>query len=329
VSVDNDLWDDVADIFCSRSNKRFARELLEMDKEAKRLAVLEASDQERLMRQEAEDMESGGDSERPEEYSDTRSAATDSVIYHRLLDSLDALRNERERILEERTQSLDDLISREGGSVVVVPETQEERGRKPVRIAIQDGQVLSDSNDEEDGDTPFPRGGAGARLDLGGADGSGALGRIEGAKRAGVPSFLDVFSPRMVLAGFPPGPGLAGTGASPQTKSGGDMEGDAEEDYKGMDYDTDLAEEVYYYILGATQPWTVGRIFQAATKKFTGTDQSALHATIVATLVTMRKTAQHVLMLSIRAGPPSLQDPAILVYLDLSQVEFYQGGTML
>jgi len=198
------------------------------------------------MRQEAEDVESGGDSEGPEEYSDTRSAATEDVIYHRLLDSLDALRDERERILEERTQSLDDLISREGGSVVVVPETQEERGRKPVRIAIQDGQVLSDSDDEEDGNTPFPRGGAGARLDLGGADGSRALGRIEGAKIAGLPSFMDVFSPRMALAGFPPGPGLAGTGVSPKTEDGGDMEGDVEEDYKGMEYDTDLAEDVYY-----------------------------------------------------------------------------------
>jgi len=36
VSVDNDRWDDVADIFCSRSDKRFARELLEMNKEEKR-----------------------------------------------------------------------------------------------------------------------------------------------------------------------------------------------------------------------------------------------------------------------------------------------------
>jgi len=65
---------------------------------------------------------------------------------------------------------------------------------------------------------------------------------------------------------------------------------DAGDDYKGMEYDADLAEDVYYYILGATQPWTVGRIFRAASKKFTGTDRSTLHATIVATLVTMRKT---------------------------------------
>jgi len=96
-----------------------------------------------------------------------------------------------------------------------------------------------------------------------------------------------------------------------------------------MDYDTDLAEDVYYFILGAAQPWTVGRIFRAASRKFMGTDRSTLHATIVATLVTMRKTAQHVLMSSIRAGPPSPHDPAIPVYMDLSQIEFYQGGSML
>jgi len=230
MAVDNDQADDVDDILCSRSDKRFAKELLEMDKEEKRLAVLEASDQERLMRQEAEDMESGGDSEGLEEYSDTRSAATDDVIYHRLLDLLDALRDERERILEERTRSSVGMISNESGSVVVVPETQEERGRKPVRIAIQDGQVLSDSDDEEDGNTPFPRGGAGARLDLGGADGSGTKGRMEGAKMLGMPSFMDVFSPRMVLAGLPPAPGLADAGVSPKDEDGRAMEGDAEEE---------------------------------------------------------------------------------------------------
>jgi len=40
VPVNDDQWDDVDDIFCSRSDKRFAKELLEMDKEEKRLAVL-------------------------------------------------------------------------------------------------------------------------------------------------------------------------------------------------------------------------------------------------------------------------------------------------
>jgi len=239
------------------------------------------------------------------------------------------MRDERERILEEKTRNFEELTSTGCGPVDVIPETQEERGRNPLRIAIQDGQVLSDSDDEEDGSTPFPRGGAGARLDLKGADGSRATGRIEKEKGLAVPSFMDVFSPRMALAGFPPGSGLAGTGASPQTNDGRAGDRDAEEDCKGMEYDMDLAEDVYYHILGATQPWTVGRIFRAAVKKFTRTFRSTLHATIVATLVTMRKTAQHVLMSSIRAGPPSPDDPAIPVYMDLSQVEVYQGGLML
>jgi len=164
---------------------------------------------------------------------------------------------------------------------------------------------------------------------LEGAEGSKATGRKEEAKKSSVASFMNVFSPRMALAGFLPGHGVGGTEASPQTNDRGAVDGDAEEDCKGMEYDTDLAENVYYYILGATQPWTVVRIFRAAVKKFTGTDRSTLLATIVATLVTMRKTAQHVLMSSIRAGPPSPDDPAIPVYMDLSQVEFYQGGLML
>jgi len=126
VSVTDEWWDDVLNIACYRSEKRFEKELLEMDKEEKRLAVLEASDQERLLRQEAEDLESGGDSEGPDEYSDSRSAATDEVIYHRLLDSLDVMRCERERILKEWTRSLEYLTSIGGGLLNVIPETQEE-----------------------------------------------------------------------------------------------------------------------------------------------------------------------------------------------------------
>jgi len=45
-SLDNDGWVDVDDVSCYRSERRFAKELLEMDKEERRLAVLEASDQE-------------------------------------------------------------------------------------------------------------------------------------------------------------------------------------------------------------------------------------------------------------------------------------------
>jgi len=152
---------------------------------------------------------------------------------------------------------------------------------------------------------------------------------MEGIRASGVASFMEAFSPRMALAEFLPGHGIGDTGSNTQTDGGGAVDEDAEEDCKGMEYDTDLAEDVYYYILGATQPWTVGRIFRAPVKKFTGTDRSTLHATIVATLVTMRKTAQHVLMSSIRAGTPSPDDPAIPVYMDLSQVEFYQGGLAL
>jgi len=111
-----------------------------MDKEEKRLAVLEVSDQERLMRQEAKDLESGGgDSEGQDEYSDTRSAATDEVIYHRLLDSLDVLRCERERIITERTRSLEDLTSSGGGLLDFVPETQEEHGRGTPGVALEGG----------------------------------------------------------------------------------------------------------------------------------------------------------------------------------------------
>jgi len=83
-------------------------------------------------------------------------------------------------------------------------------------------------------------------LDLKKADVSRATGRMEEASRLGVASFMDVFSPRMALAGFLLGYGVEGTGSSPQTDEGRAVDGDAEEDCKGMEYDTDLAEDVYY-----------------------------------------------------------------------------------
>jgi len=76
------------------------------------------------------------------------------------------MRCERKRILEERNRSLEDLISIGVGLVDGIPETQEERGRGTRGVAMEDGQVFSDSDDEATGGTFFPRGGAGATLDL-------------------------------------------------------------------------------------------------------------------------------------------------------------------
>jgi len=157
VSLTDKCWADVINISCYRSEKRFEKELLQMDKEEKRLAVFEASDQEHLMRQEGEDLESGGDSRDQDEYSDSRSAAVDEVIYHRLLDSLDVIQGERDRIREERNRNLEDLASIRGDLLDVVPETQEKCGRGRRGVSLEDGQVLSDSDDDGDGGSPFPR----------------------------------------------------------------------------------------------------------------------------------------------------------------------------
>jgi len=239
---------------------------------------------------------------------------------------LEVIREERDRNREE-SSNLEDLTSIGGGLLTVIPETQEGHGRGKRGVLLEDGQVLSDS--EGNGDTTFPRGGGGSRLDMRGADVSSTAGWKEEAGESGMASFMDVSSPRITPAGYPPRHETGGAGTILPADTEEAAEEEAEGDCKGMEYDTDLAEDVYYYILEAPQPWTVGRIFRAAIKKFTGTDRASLHATIVATLVTMRKTAQHVLMSSIRAGPPSPNDPAIPVYMDLSQVEFYQGGQSL
>jgi len=99
-----------------------------MYKEEKRLAVLEVCDQEHLMRQEGEKLGSGGGSgdqvedgdkkgkldQEQDEYSDSMSTAVDEVIYHRLLDSLDVIRAERDRIREERDRHLEALVDAGG-----------------------------------------------------------------------------------------------------------------------------------------------------------------------------------------------------------------------
>jgi len=51
-----------------------------------------------------------------------------------------------------------------------------------------------------------------------------------------------------------------------------------------------------------------------------------LPATIVSTLLMMRKTAQHILMSSIRNGAPFPNSPPAVVYLNMSVVEFYHSG---
>jgi len=79
-------------------------------------------------------------------------------------------------------------------------------------VAVEDGQVLSESDDDDTGGTPFPGGGGGAMLDLKKADVSRATGRMEEARKSGVASFMDVFSPRMALAQFLPGHGVGGIG---------------------------------------------------------------------------------------------------------------------
>jgi len=188
-----------------------------MDKEDKRLAVLEASDQEHLMRQEREDLESGGDSGDQDEYFDSRSAAVDEVIYHRVLDSLDVIRGERDKIREKRNRNLEDLASIGGDLLDVIPETQEERGRGKRGVSLEDGQVLSDSDGDGDGDTPFLRGGVDHGWIWGkdcpktqncpksarqGSALSSTAGWMEEARKSGVASFMDVSSPRRYGGGL-------------------------------------------------------------------------------------------------------------------------------
>jgi len=66
----------------------------------------------------------------------------------------------------------------------------------------------------------------------------------------------------------------------------------------------DLADDIYAFIRRTPLPWTQARMMQVASVEFRGVDRDTLRATIAGVLTGMRKTAQHILMASIRNGTP-------------------------
>jgi len=87
--------------------------------------------------------------------------------------------------------------------------------------------------------------------------------------------------------------------------------------------DADLADDVYVFIPRTPLPWTQSRMMQVASVEFRGVDRDTLRATIAGVLTGMRKTAQHILMASIRNGTPHRGGRSATFYLDTDTVDIY------
>jgi len=89
------------------------------------------------------------------------------------------------------------------------------------------------------------------------------------------------------------------------------------------DEDADLSEDVYAFIRRTPLPWTPARMMQVPSLEFRNVDRDILRATITAVLTGMKKTAQHILMASIRNGTPHRGGRAAAIYLDTDTVDIY------
>jgi len=92
---------------------------------------------------------------------------------------------------------------------------------------------------------------------------------------------------------------------------------------KSDEDDADLSDDVYAFIRGTPLPWTQARMMQVASVEFRGVDRDTLRATIAEVLTGLRKTAQHILMASIRNGTPHRGGRAATIYLDTDTVDIY------
>jgi len=89
------------------------------------------------------------------------------------------------------------------------------------------------------------------------------------------------------------------------------------------DDDADLADDVYAFIRRTPLPWTHTRIMQVASAEFRGVEKEMLRATVAGVHAGMKKTAQHILMASIRNGTPHRGRRTATIYLDTDTVDTY------
>jgi len=85
--------------------------------------------------------------------------------------------------------------------------------------------------------------------------------------------------------------------------------------------DADLADNIYAFIRRTQIPWTQSLMMQVVSVEYRGVTWDTLRATIAGVLTGMRKTAQHIFMVSIRNGTPHRGGRAATIYLDTDTVD--------
>jgi len=98
---------------------------------------------------------------------------------------------------------------------------------------------------------------------------------------------------------------------------------DLEGDDGAMDSELgeDFARDLFHFIQSSPQPWTNQRIFvSAAEGRFRGINECVLKAHISTMLLTMRKTAQHLMNTSVASGTPEASSRAAVIHLNMEAV---------
>jgi len=98
-----------------------------------------------------------------------------------------------------------------------------------------------------------------------------------------------------------------------------DWEGD--EGAMDSELGEDFARDLFHFIQSSPQPWTNRRIFKlAAEERFRGINKCVLRAHISTMLLTMRKTAQHLMNTSVASGTPEASSRAAVILLNMEAV---------
>jgi len=90
-----------------------------------------------------------------------------------------------------------------------------------------------------------------------------------------------------------------------------------------IEYGEQLAGEIYRFVQDLPSPWTTERVITAGRDRFAHLDQSMFKAMVATVIVSMRNTAQELLMGGIRQGAP--MPGTVAVHLDIDQVCLYSG----
>jgi len=98
-------------------------------------------------------------------------------------------------------------------------------------------------------------------------------------------------------------------------------EWEGDEGDRDADLGEDFARDLFQFAQASPQPRTNRRIFVAAAEgRFRGVNECVLRSHISTMLLTMRKTAQHLMNSSVASGTPDASSRAAVIHLNMDVV---------